>query len=417
MGVVPKEAFPVPKQKYEMASLFTQIAFRLTEPRRYVTVDELAAELDIENRRKVQRWLAGLRFGVFNGVFNPYVLRLENRAGEEVPGDVEDVEEIAATRIFRVRLVSAGGEGPPTTMPDDLLAVYLAFTALRYLEGIVPHEAVQRVWRDLVRALGPDEGLSIASFEQKFYAFPFAPKRYDGCREILATVVDALVRQHVLDVRYFGLDGTGRDHRLEPWTLAMHKGGLYLVGRSNGQYETTLSVERIDQVEKVLDEAGEPVRFRRPKDYSPAKYFEGQFGILGGEETEVELEIQNRETELRLRERLVHPTQEFVEAPAGALPGDAARKVVLRMRVRGTVELLWWILGQGPYLKVLKPASLRDRVAREAEAIAALYRLEPAAAARGDGATYASEAVSAAGGHDEPHEGAGVEPLRSRSDE
>ncbi|MEA2625798.1 MAG: hypothetical protein QOD06_1843 [Candidatus Binatota bacterium] len=357
---------------YQVPSLVAQVAFRLTEPRRSITVDELMTYFQLQ-RRRVQRYLAGLRIGVFNGDFHPAVLRLDDKNGVELPVDEDRMASISETRIASVRLVVPRTE--EAAPARDLMPVYLAFTVLRYLEGVVPKEDVSRIWRELARHLDPEESLLMSNFEERFYSVPYAPKSYAGCEEVLSTVIDALLRQHVLQIEYYGLAGGGHTHRFEPYTLAMYKGGLYLLGHSDRHERPIyLTIERIDRAEKLLDEAGEPVRFRVPADYSPERHFQGLFGIIEGDEAEVELEIQNRETEARLRERTIHPTQRFLEPRPDSTPGpDGYRKTRLWMKVRGTTELATWILSHGPYLQVLAPEKLRTDVRTLLEQARALY--------------------------------------------
>jgi predicted DNA-binding transcriptional regulator YafY len=359
--MAPKKRY---KPTYTVPSLVAQVAFRLTEPRRCFTVDELAAEFSLE-RRRVQRYLKGLRAGVFNGVFHPAVLRLEDREGRELPFDEDAPDRTPETRIHRASLA-----GPPPNPVEDLLPIYLAFAVLRALEGILPPQSLSRLWQDLGARLAPDESLALPGIERKFYAVPYAPKNYSGCAETLAVVVDALLRNERLRIDYYGLSGDGRTHCFDPYTLALHKGGLYLLGKSDrAPGITILSIERIDRAEKLRGEDGEPVRFRTPADFSPEKHFQGLFGIVEGEETEVELEIQTPQAAARLRERTIHPSQQFL-AP---LPGRQG-KPRLRLRVRGTAELLWWILGQGPFVRVLRPPELAAEVKQRLEQAAALYQ-------------------------------------------
>jgi predicted DNA-binding transcriptional regulator YafY len=354
-----------PTLSYQMPSQVTQIAFWLVEPRsRSLGVDEIRSRLGIEEKKKrnVQRYLAGLRIGVFNGTFHPSVLRLEDKNGNEIPVDEEiGLKSIPETRIARARLVTPAGDDVAETPVAALLPIYMAFAVLRYLDGIIPTEQISELWRDLSRKAGPSQSVLMTGLDQKFFSVPYAPKRYEECQEVLAGVLDAVVRQHVLQVRYYGLTGEGKDHRFEPFTLAMYKGGLYVVGKSDRHDGLiVMAIERIDQVEKVIDEAGEPVRFQFPPGYSPAQRFQGVFGIIDGPETEVEIEIQNAETEARLRERVIHPSQVFRKSKEVA--PDGYHKQVLAMRVRGTTELAMWILSHGPYIKVLKPRELREEV-------------------------------------------------------
>jgi predicted DNA-binding transcriptional regulator YafY len=43
------------------------------------------------------------------------------------------------------------------------------------------------------------------------------------------------------------------------------------------------------------------------------------------------------------------------------------------MRVRGIDELANWVLGFGPHMQVLRPAALRERLARDLRAASELY--------------------------------------------
>jgi hypothetical protein len=72
----------------------------------------------------------------------------------------------------------------------------------------------------------------LADFEKKFYSIPYAVKEYQELDELLDTIVTCLVYQHRMRINYGGLYGDGKVHEFEPYTLAMFRGGLYLIGRS-----------------------------------------------------------------------------------------------------------------------------------------------------------------------------------------
>ena len=74
----------------------------------------------------------------------------------------------------------------------------------------------------------------------------------------------------------------------------------------------------------------------------------------------MELEIQNAETEARLRERAIHPSQQF--RASGKIGEDGGGGGGGGGGVRGTTELAMWILSQGPYVKVQGPRELREEV-------------------------------------------------------
>jgi hypothetical protein len=64
--------------------------------------------------------------------------------------------------------------------------------------------------------------------------------------------------------------------------------------------------------------------------------------------------LLNAEKAAYLASRRLHPTQRFTPRRDGT--------TWLTMTGRGTTELAPWVLSLGPYVKVLRPRSLRDEV-------------------------------------------------------
>jgi predicted DNA-binding transcriptional regulator YafY len=243
----------------------------------------------------------------------------------------------------------------------EVLLLYFALTVFQFLDGTVIRDGVEGLWERLRRALPPSQQVRLADFERKFYSIPYAPKDYRACDEVLDTVVQCLVYQYRMRVDYRGLLGEGKVHEFDPYTLTMYRGGLYVIGHSRLVDKIIyLAVERIGTVEKT------GVKFEYPKSYSPQKYTEGIFGIIDGPETRVELLLRNADTAAYLVPRRLHPTQRFTKRRDGT--------TLMTMTVRGTTELVAWILSLGPYVQVLKPRTLRDEIQRSLRTAAALYK-------------------------------------------
>jgi len=229
------------------------------------------------------------------------------------------------------------------------VAVYFALSVLTFLEGTVLKEGVEDIWERLTRALPTRQRQRLADIPKKFFAVPYAAKDYREHEDTLDRIVRCLIDQHRMRIDYGGVVGEGKVHDVEPYTLAQYRGGLYLVGYSR-RYERIiwLAVERIRKAEKLAE------RFDYPRDYTPARHTEGMFGIIGGTPTKVELLLLNPETASYLRARRIHPSQRFRTRKDG--------KTVLTMTVRGTDELLTWILSLGRYVEVVRPRDLREAV-------------------------------------------------------
>jgi proteasome accessory factor B len=252
-------------------------------------------------------------------------------------------------------------DGATDATAYQALSLYLALTVVRFLEGTVLEQGVEDLWAQLYARLPHPWRARIADFDRKFYAIPFTPKDYAAQDDTLDLIVRCLVDQRRMRIDYAPLGAERHTHRFDPYTLAVYRGGLYLIGFSHERRRIVyLAVERIHGAAR-LDE-----RFEYPARYSPARHTAGAFGLIEGPETAVELLVRDPETAALLRARRLHPTQRFEDR------GDGTTR--LTMRVRGTQELVNWILGFGAHLEVLAPAPLRREVARRLRQAAALYR-------------------------------------------
>ncbi len=242
----------------------------------------------------------------------------------------------------------------------ELLFFYFALSVFQFLDGTVIKDGVDGLWERLWRVLPGVQQQRLGDFSRKFYAIPYAVKDYRNLDEILDVCIQCLVFQHRLHIDYRGLLGEGKVHEFDPYTLTMYRGGLYLIGHSHLFKKTIwLAVERIGHAEKLA------ATFEYPKTYSPQKHTEGIFGIIDGPETRVELLLRNADTAAYLSARRLHPTQQFTPRRDGT--------TLLTMTVRGTTELLAWILSLGHYVEVLRPPALREEVRDALTRAAQLY--------------------------------------------
>ena len=115
----------------------------------------------------------------------------------------------------------------------------------------------------------------------------------------------------------------------------------------------TFAVERVQKIE-VLDQT-----FEAPADFNVSEFARGAFGIAGGKAETVELAI-GAQISGYIRERVWHESQKLAERADGSL--------VLTLEVAPGHELKAWIKGLLPHVRVLRPARLREEIARELEA-------------------------------------------------
>lgn len=119
-------------------------------------------------------------------------------------------------------------------------------------------------------------------------------------------------------------------------------------------------IERIERAE-LLEE-----RYTIPPDFEPDRLLENAWGIWFTESEPVEVVLKfNRRVANRLGETRWHRTEQVTELEDGSLLWQAC--------VAEPQEMMPWIRSWGADVEVLKPEELRQRVAEEMRAAAALY--------------------------------------------
>jgi proteasome accessory factor B len=269
----------------------------------------------------------------------------------------------------KIEIVSQGGRrtvrlasrvSPRESTVFQVASLRLASALLRLAGGTVLYQLLTDARERLESVARPADQPLLAGLKRKFYAIPYAEKQYRHLDDTIDGILRGLVEQRRLRIDYGGTSGAGRVHTFDPYTLAVYRGGLYLIGRSDRHDKVIyLAVERIRSV------ALEVERFEYPARYSPRRQHRGVFGIIEGDETRVELLLMDPETAALLRARRLNLAERFQVRNDGT--------TLLTMRVRGIDELANWVLGFGPHVQVLRPAALRERVARDLRAAGALY--------------------------------------------
>ncbi len=117
----------------------------------------------------------------------------------------------------------------PDSTAYEVAFLYFALTVFQFLDGTVLKHGVEGLWERLYRTLPAAEQLRLADFPKKFYSIPFAVKDYAAFDDTLDLIVQCLVYQRRMRVDYGGLLGDGKLHEFDPYTLAMYRGGLYVI--------------------------------------------------------------------------------------------------------------------------------------------------------------------------------------------
>ncbi len=332
------------KPSYEAATRLAAIMLQLSDQPWGVSFGALQRRFSI-SERTLMRYAAACR------------KKLLDKAGRPL------VEVVPRGSQRYLRLARFNGAPPSTTY--QAASLYFVLTLLKFLDQTVIKEGVEDLWERVRRDVPGSQQLTLADLDRKFYSVDYAPKSYVEHEEVIDLLLRALIHQWRLKIEYAGLAGEGKTHLFDPYTLIVHKGGLYLIGLSDVYKKIIyLAVERIRTAVPLLDASRATQRFAYPRGYRPEKHLDGAFGIIEGPEKNIELLLLG-DTEPLIRARSIHPTQRFHRRADG--------KTVLTMTVRGTEELRNWILSHGPWVEVLKPKELRAEVADLLASAARLY--------------------------------------------
>lgn len=251
---------------------------------------------------------------------------------------------------------------------SELAALYFTRNMLSFLGGSPFARDLESAFEKIKDALPAKSLPLLARIQDLFSARPDPWKDYSRKQEVIAGLIDATLHQKQARIGYYSASSRrAKTYDVDPYRLVYYRGGLYLYARAHDYDEVrTFAVERIQKVE-VLDQG-----FEMPKDFDPSAYARSAFGIFGGKAETVELVFAARVAGY-IRERNWHESQAITEEPDGGLR--------LVLEVAPSFDFKSWVKGFLPHVRVVRPASLRDEIAREIEA--ALAQFPPGGGAAG----------------------------------
>jgi predicted DNA-binding transcriptional regulator YafY len=242
----------------------------------------------------------------------------------------------------------------------EVLSLHFGRTLFTFLDGTSFAEAHEGALERLQPAISRSNADLVKDLDRKFMAVPEAAKDYREEGELLDEIVSALLHSNPADAEYRSARGMGKIYRLEPYTLATYRRGLYLFARDVAEDKVkTFAVERFLRFSRLRLE-----HFAYPRDYDPRERVAGGFGITGGPPEKVVARF-SPEVALYVRERRWHPSQRVETLPDGG--------VRLELWVNVGPELKEWLLGFGPDVRVDTPDTLVDWMRERLRAAAERY--------------------------------------------
>ena len=195
----------------------------------------------------------------------------------------------------------------------------------------------------------------LARIQELFAARPDPWKDYSKKQDVIAALIDATLHQRQARIEYFSFNSRRtKATPLDPYRLVYYHGGLYLYARAAG-------VRRGAHLRGGAhrDDRGAGRDFEMPADFNVSEYARAAPSA----------------SRAASRSRWSSSSTPRWPATSASASGTRARSwrrspdgsVVLRMNVAPGWELKAWIKGFLPHVRVVKPAALRDEIARELE--------------------------------------------------
>jgi predicted DNA-binding transcriptional regulator YafY len=314
-----------------------KVLHALESSRHGASIDALAGELDVTTRT-IRRDLAALQ-----------------EAGFPLYDERDEDGRV------RWRLDGAILKGLETGITlAELCALYLSRNLLEAVAG-TPFQ------RDLTNAFGRIEKMLSPRMRQFLDRLPSVlvakpgpqARGSESSPDAVGRLLEATLHFRVASMRYHSVSSARvKDYIVHPYRLAFAQGALYLLA-----YVPEYKDVRTFAVDRIASVSLEKQTFT-PKERIGTEVFANSLGVNTGEPARVEIEFESRVAPF-VRARVWHPSQQVKDQADG--------RIRLSLDVCHDWALRNWILGWGPFARVVAPKVLADEIRTDLAAAAARY--------------------------------------------
>jgi predicted DNA-binding transcriptional regulator YafY len=263
-------------------------------------------------------------------------------------------------------LLSAASLPDAKSSLASAIAVSMGAAFSRVFAGTQYQIDLRRLRDEVVQRLATAWKQRFVSMSRKFVVLSGHEEELEDRAGLLEDVLDAVLRQRLIRMRYRKFSGEEDETVVEPYSLVVYDAHLYVLGnpvRADGAELHPYRFARIQTLE-VLDKTftyPEPIR------YDPAVLFRDSIGIWTGDPAPCAIRVRLSPLwSVYARHHRWHQSQRIVaEHPGGS--------VEIEMRVRPCPEFEQWVLRFGEHAEVLAPESLRKTLRQRSDALAAIY--------------------------------------------
>ena len=242
----------------------------------------------------------------------------------------------------------------------EMCALYLSRNLLESVVGTPFQRDLSNAFTRLEKMLSPRMRQFLDRLPGVLAAKPGPRARGSAAAtDSTARLLEATLHFRVARMRYHSVSSARvKDYEVHPYRLAFAQGGMYLIA-----YVPAYDDVRTFAIDRIASVSLEKQTFT-PKQVIGDDVFANSLGVNTGPPAKVEIAFA-AEVAPYVRARVWHSSQETRDAEKGGL--------LLTMNVCHDWALRSWILGWGPFAKVLTPPALARELRKDLEAAAHNY--------------------------------------------
>lgn len=254
---------------------------------------------------------------------------------------------------------------PP--MSNEAALIYELLS--RYLKPVVPASmlaAMEPEFAQARRALNQLSESPVARWNRCIAVLPFGQQLIPPQvkPEVMSVVNDALLRSKQFEAHYWAMGGKqAKSLVVNPLGLVYREGVFYLVATAWDYTDPRhFALHRMTKASPRTEPAIVPKDFDFQHYLREEKSFDYPLGLKIKLELKVDAWLARHLEESRLA----------ADQEIRSIPGSEHSRILATLEQ--TDQLFWWLRSLGPSLEVLKPLSLRKKMAESAAALSQMYR-------------------------------------------
>ncbi len=240
----------------------------------------------------------------------------------------------------------------------ELVALLIAQKAVEQYRGTAFEKPLASAFSKLASGLEGESGIALHELTD---AISFRPQGVAVTElDAFQTLAESVLHRRTVTFDYTSLSGPPARRHVRPYHLGCLANQWYLIGYDvNRAALRTFAIARLHRVDTTGDQ------FERPDDFSVSEMFAGSFSAFQTAEVQrVTVRLDAFATRLA-SERKWHASQQIQVRRDGSAD--------LTIDVSPAPDLENWILSWGEHAEVLRPSTLRRRIAAAVKAMAHRY--------------------------------------------